>query len=403
MKRIIPILMLMIVAAVADGQIISKFSWNSNPVTKAVIGPDAISVSATATSSINGVSGTNGLNAGTPSTDINLTLTGSTFDVPGIDISVYFRKEENEASFFKRGSNFNFGMTGGQLYVTFMVNKNANGTGGANTINSGNIVALANDHAFHNYRFQYMSSTGVAKVWVDGTLVYTYTGTANRNMYWTGAGNAVIGSQMDGTGSNVSILDEMIIQNSAAAAALPLQLLAFTAQSKTTYVELNWSTSKEVNTQQFDIERSANGRDFNKLASVNAAGGYTTINQYAYKDINVLNGVAYYRLKMIDADGKFTYSEVKQVNMGSQKSQATVYPNPTSNYVVIENNFTSGNYNYSVVNTEGKTIQSKTIQLAAGTKQVKIDLTSINEKGVLFIQWRNNTNGTKEVFSVVKK
>ncbi len=403
MKRIIPILFFLISAAAADGQIITKFSWNSNPVTKAVIGPDAISVSANATSSVNGVSGTNGLNAGTPSADINLTLTGSYYDVPGIDISLYFRKEENEASFFKRGSNFNFGMTGGQLFVTFMVNKNANGNGGANTVSSGNIVAIPNDHSFHNYRFQYMASTGVAKVWLDGTIVYTYNGTANRDLNWTGAGNAVIGSLMDGTGSNVSILDEMIIQNSAAAAALPLQLISFNVVANTTYSNLNWSTSKEVNTQQFEIERSLNGRDFAKIGTVQATGGYAIVNQYSYKDMTAPSGDVYYRLKMIDQDGKFTYSEVKQVNRGVQKSQVTVYPNPATDYVVIANNSFSGNYSYSVVNAAGKTIQAKNIQLAAGTRQVTIDLTSINEKGLLFIQWSNNSTGTKEVFSVVKK
>lgn len=403
MKRIIPILMILFVAAVADGQIISKFSWNSNPVTKATIGPDAISVSATATSSINGVNGTNGLNAGTPSTDINLTLTGSYYDVPGIDISLYFRKEENEASFFKRGSNFNFGMTGGQLTVTFMVNKNANGNGGANTVSSGNIVAIPNDHAFHNYRFQYMAATGVAKVWLDGTLVYTYNGTANRDLNWTGAGNAVIGSLMDGTGSNVAILDEMIIQNSAAAAALPLQLISYNAVSKSTYAELNWSTSKEVNTLQFEIERSVNGRDFTRIGQVQATGGYAIINQYSYKDVTAPSGTVYYRLKMTDLDGRFTYSEVKQLNMGVQKSQVTVYPNPTTDYVIIENKQLAGNCSYVVVNAAGKNILSKNIQVAAGTQQVRIDLASISDKGVMFIQWSNNTSGTKEVFSVVKK
>lgn len=272
--------MFLIVAAAADGQIISKFSWSNNPVTRADVGPDAISVSATATSSSGGFTG-NGLNPGTSSTDINLTLTGSYYDVPGLDISFYFRREENEASFFKRGSNFNFAMTGGNLFATFLV---SNGAGGSTTINTGNIYAIPNDHAFHNYRFRYTAATGVTTVSVDGSVVYTSTGTASRSMYWTGAGNAVIGSLMDGTGRNVPVLDEMVIQNSAAAAALPLNLLSFTAAPKNGVIELKWATDKEVGTKNFDIEKSVDGVSFKAIGSVATAGGYATVNNYHFAD-----------------------------------------------------------------------------------------------------------------------
>ncbi len=64
-------------------------------------------------------------------------------------------------SFFKRGSLFNFQMNGGYLQVTFTTTQGS--TKGNITINSGNIVALANDHAFHNYRFRYDNNTGVAE------------------------------------------------------------------------------------------------------------------------------------------------------------------------------------------------------------------------------------------------
>jgi len=78
---------LLLVLAVNSQALLSRFTWESAPVTKAVIGPDAISVSNAATSSTGGVAGTKGLNPGAGSVNIDLVLPGSYFNVPAIDIS----------------------------------------------------------------------------------------------------------------------------------------------------------------------------------------------------------------------------------------------------------------------------------------------------------------------------
>jgi hypothetical protein len=84
--------LMLFVCTFSRAQIVSQFNWNSNPITTAVIGPNAISAGATATSSPGGVGGTNGLNPGAPSpaSDINLTIpnTAGVFDQPNIDISI---------------------------------------------------------------------------------------------------------------------------------------------------------------------------------------------------------------------------------------------------------------------------------------------------------------------------
>lgn len=399
MKTFLSIVLTLVVLN-ANSQIISKFTWDSNPVTKAAIGPDAISVSSAATSSSNGISGTNGLNPGTPTMDINLTLTGSYYDVPGLDVSVYFRREENEASFFKRGSNFNFAMGGGNLSVTFMV---SNGAGGSVTVNSGNIYSIPNDHTFHNYHFRYTASTGVANVWVDGNVVYTYTGTTGRDMYWTGAGNAVIGSMMDAAGHNVAVLDNMVIQNSAAALMLPVQLLSFTAEQKNNAVVLNWSTSREVNANSFEVERSVNGSTYTTIDQVNAKGGYSITNNYSSTDAKASTGVNYYRLKMIDIDGKFTYSDVRKINLSNSKTSISVFPNPTTDFVTLQvNSNQPATYQYTVFTVEGKMLMNGTSQLASGTQQIKLNLTSTTQKGILTIQLKNMNTNSAEIFRVVK-
>lgn len=400
MKRILSIVFTLI-ALNASSQIISKFTWDSNPVTKAAIGPDAISVSSVATSSVNGVSGTNGLNPGTPSTDINLTLTGSLFDVPGLDISVYFRREENEASFFKRGSNFNFAMSGGNLSVTFLV---SNGAGGSVTVSSGNIYSIPSDQKFHNYRFSYIASTGIAHVWVDGVQVYTYTGTGGRNMYWVGAGNAVVGSLMDAAGKNVSVLDNLIIQNSAAPLVLPVQLLSFTAETKNNGVLLNWNTSRELNASGFEVEHSSDGSSFQAVDHVNAAGGYTITHHYTSTHTKPVAGLNYYRIKMVDIDGKFTYSDIRKVNIVQNNAPTAVFPNPATNVVNIQvSNTQASSYNYRLFTVNGQLITSGTAQVSAGTQTIKLNIVNSTYKGILLIQLNKSSSNQSETFRIAKK
>src|SRR5450432_2560473 len=115
MKTSISFLIIFFLTINAGAQLITRFTWETNPVTTAVAGVNAISVSSYATVSTGGTSGTKGLNPGNGSNDINLVLDGTAFNVPAIDIAVDFRREESQASFFYRGSNFNFGMSGGNL------------------------------------------------------------------------------------------------------------------------------------------------------------------------------------------------------------------------------------------------------------------------------------------------
>lgn len=400
MKKIVPALLLLLSVTV-HAQIISKFTWDSNPVTKAAVGPDAISVSSAATSSTGGATN-NGLNPGSPSTNIDLVLTGSPyFDVPSLDIAVSFRREESQASFFMRGSKFDFGMNGGSLYVNFTLNMG--GAPGTITVNSGNIVTVADDHVFHNYHFKYDHNTGLANVWVDNNIVYTYNGSAGRSLNWTSAGNAVIGTNMDATGRNIAVLDNMLIQNPAAGGALPLQLLSFTAEAKAATTLLNWNTTKEINTTRFVIERSTNGVQFNAIGAVAAKGAYAGSNNYTFTDSLPLSQVNYYRLRMEDADGKFTYSDVKKISTAVNKTTISCFPNPAVDYVNLQiSNTQPASYRYLVVTLDGKTVQTATVALNSGSQQVKIDLTRTSQKGVLLVQLQNLTTNTKESFKIIR-
>lgn len=120
---------------------------------------------------------------------------------------------------------------------------------------------------------------------------------------------------------------------------LPLVLNEFSATLANKKVALSWSTGKEKSLSHFVIERSVNGVDYSEAGIVMAEGNSNVTINYSFADaINVkAEGVIYYRLKMVDMDGRFQQSQVRLIRIGSEKQQVTVatYPNPVTSELRI--------------------------------------------------------------------
>lgn len=117
---------------------------------------------------------------------------------------------------------------------------------------------------------------------------------------------------------------------------LPVKLTSFTAKGlNNNKVELNWSTSQEKNASHFTIEKSLNGTDFSDAGIIFSLGDSEQPQQYAFTDDlrTGEKGLVYYRLKMVDLDGKSQHSPIKIVRMGEEKANVSilVYPNPVAN------------------------------------------------------------------------
>ncbi len=123
-------------------------------------------------------------------------------------------------------------------------------------------------------------------------------------------------------------------------AALPVTWLSFRATlNEDKEVDLHWSTASESNNEGFDIERSANARDWETIAFVPGAGTTSEVQNYYYTDpayAMASAGVAliYYRLKQTDYDGAFEYSPVRTIEIENQ-NDIRVYPNPADEEVTI--------------------------------------------------------------------
>ncbi len=120
-------------------------------------------------------------------------------------------------------------------------------------------------------------------------------------------------------------------------ATLPVKLLSFHAVAQGKNALIDWSATNEVNSRHYIVERSKDGINFTALETVNNKGNNGSINKYSIVDNKPLEHVNYYRLKQVDADEKFSYSQIETVRFSDEK-QLQLYPNPVSTSVIVQLN-----------------------------------------------------------------
>ena len=145
-----------------------------------------------------------------------------------------------------------------------------------------------------------------------------------------------------------------------ACAPLPVKLKNFNASKKVGKVAVTWETEEELNSDGFEIQRRIGNGKYETIAFVDskAPNGNGSNYSYSYDDAaNLPNGVAYYRLRQIDFDGKSFYSDIKAVRSNSKAFIVSVYPNPsrgTTNVAIPEG---VGTVDASLEDFTGKLIQ----------------------------------------------
>ncbi len=180
---------------------------------------------------------------------------------------------------------------------------------------------------------------------------------------------------------------------------LPLTLTHISASLQNGKGLLQWQTTNEVNTQKFVIEVSHDGLTFTPLDSVNAKSTMGS-NTYSFTDVSIKSGVTYYRLKMIDRDGKFTYSNVVSLRL-NQSISIGISSNPVSNIANLS--FTAsvaGKYTIQIVDMAGKVIHQIGANVVVGSNKLTFD-THGYSKGE-YILTLANSEGMKASIKFIK-
>jgi predicted extracellular nuclease len=166
-------------------------------------------------------------------------------------------------------------------------------------------------------------------------------------------------------------------------ATLPVTLVNFSATKENTSSKISWTTSQEINSRHFIVERSANGSVWQTVAIVPAAGNSNSPIDYSIIDATPAKGINLYRLKSIDLDAKFEYSAIRRINF-ENKYTFSIYPNPASDVIqVIVDNASVLNANLQILNTQSQVLISK--QLNATNQPIQVNVSSL-ASGLYFIR-----------------
>lgn len=160
-------------------------------------------------------------------------------------------------------------------------------------------------------------------------------------------------------------------------AVLPLTLLEFNGRLQQNAVNLQWLTTNEINVKEFAIERGNQSTTFSDIGKIPAASTGVT-HQYSFTDTRPLPGNSFYRLRMIDKDGNFDYSNVITIKIADPLFNLSAYPNPAKNKLNVK---TSSNGNSTITiqvnDLLGIVVWSKIISVNNGENVIPLDVSKL--------------------------
>lgn len=193
-----------------------------------------------------------------------------------------------------------------------------------------------------------------------------------------GAGTSV--ADLTGHGYNGTLVSSPAWTTGLGCITLPVNFVSINAKKSNDNVLLSWKVAAEQDILRYEIERSADGRNFDKAGSVMA----TNSDAYSWLDISALPATTYYRVKSIDLSGEIKYSGIAKIFAGDERSMITVSPNPVQgNELNMQfKNKQEGRYDIRLVDAAGRVLLISAVQHAGGNSAQTIQLPFTVSRGV---------------------
>ena len=201
--------------------------------------------------------------------------------------------------------------------------------------------------------------------------------TATTNLQWTYNGLTTETVVFIGDESTQIFVDSPTDLEDLIGDNLPVELVSFEATAKEEFIQLDWESATEINFSGYELQRSLDGDNFKAISWISGNGIPNQINVYRYKDEDIVfNQNLYYRLKQVDLDGTYEYSDVRVATIRKDGIQLTsITPNPTEGQskLWIEASLES-QATIEVFSTTGQLVISRKENILKGLNSFNLDL-----------------------------
>jgi hypothetical protein len=212
----------------------------------------------------------------------------------------------------------------------------------------------------------------------------------------------ILNNSTGGCGNDLAIDDITFARANAIPGALPVTGLQAAAQRSGNGISVQWETISEYNSSHFIVQKSNDASNWYTIDSVAAQGYSDRKHNYSVVDAKAAD-VTYYRIKQVDVDGKFTYSNIVRMKQAATTATATTFPNPFVNQVQVDIKSEMNNNAVLTINEmSGKKLLQKTLTLVKGNNSFTLSQVQQFAAGVYILNICNEDGVTIYKTKIVK-
>lgn len=343
---------------------------------------------------------------------IETSITSKTMNFGPNEIDTFYSNNGNMMAVLINNSSYNYGAT--TVYIDSAGNGATNYS--TNTIASKRIlkktykVIPTNNNINGNFNIKMFYTAAEINGWktitgnnfssnniikcpnniASGTLSNGVYGLSKNISSYGGTNDSVISATFNTGFSGFGVGIDVLV--------LPVKYLFFNAEKVKYDVYLNWSTASEFNNKCFEVERSLDYFNFEKIGVVSGSGNSNLVKNYAYIDLGIdklKSKYIYYRLKQIDFNGNFEYSTIKVIENEAADYEITVYPQPVTDILKIKTKELY-QYRFEIVDANGRLV----LKGSNYNLEAEVDISSL-KSGLYYLNILS-IKKDKQTFKIIK-
>jgi hypothetical protein len=173
---------------------------------------------------------------------------------------------------------------------------------------------------------------------------------------------------------------------------LPIELLYFNAEPAGDIVICKWETATETNNERFEVEKSLDSKNFEFIGKVLGCGpgNCPESRSYSLIDNEKCSGIIYYRLKQVDIDGNYSYSDVVALDCSKELKSINVHPNPAQSTITVSFNESADcMVTIRIIDYTGRIILNQIVSAQKGFNQEHISVEGLSD-GAYYLDLQSN-------------